>query len=98
VGSLDVWSYERWTSKFATLPRKLDAVPLPRRKIARAEPRAVYVLDEHDHLLGTIYDGDMARTIFEHIEPSNFMLSLNAEICQKIQEVGRDLFAKSDDR
>lgn len=50
-----------------------DALHVAKLAVNAPLPRAVYVLDERDRLLGTIYDGDLARKIFEHIEPSYYL-------------------------
>jgi CBS domain-containing protein len=49
-----------------------DALHVAKLAVNAPLPRAVYVLDENDVLLGTIYDGDLARKIFEHIDPSYY--------------------------
>jgi CBS domain-containing protein len=50
-----------------------DASHVAKLAINGPLPRAVYVLDADDHLLGTIYDRDLARRLFEHIEPSLYL-------------------------
>jgi CBS domain-containing protein len=50
-----------------------DALHVAKLAVNAPLPRAVYVLDEQDRLLGAIYDGDLARTIFEHLEPGYYL-------------------------
>ena len=50
-----------------------DALQVAKLAINAPLPRAVYVLDEQGRLLGTISDGDLARRVFEHIEPNIYL-------------------------
>lgn len=50
-----------------------DALHVAKLAINAPLPRAVYVLDERDRLLGMIDDGDLARRIFEHIDQSCYL-------------------------
>jgi CBS domain-containing protein len=50
-----------------------DALHVTKLAVNAPLPRAVYVLDQRSRLLGTINDGDLARTIFEHIDPSCYL-------------------------
>jgi CBS domain-containing protein len=50
-----------------------DALHVAKLAVNAPLPRSVYVVDENDGLLGTIYDGDLARRIFERIEPSYYL-------------------------
>jgi CBS domain-containing protein len=50
-----------------------DALHVAKLAVNAPLPRAVYVLDERDRLLGTINDGDLARRIFEHIDPGVYL-------------------------
>jgi CBS domain-containing protein len=50
-----------------------DALHVAKLAINAPLPRAVYVIDDDERLIGTIYDGDLARRIFEHIEPSYYL-------------------------
>ena len=52
-----------------------DALHVAKLAISASLPRAVYVVDESERLLGTIRDSDLARIIFEHIEPSFYLES-----------------------
>jgi CBS-domain-containing membrane protein len=47
-----------------------DALHVAKLAVNAPLPRAVYVVDEDDRLLGTITDGELARRIFEGINPS----------------------------
>lgn len=50
-----------------------DALHVTKLAVNAPLPRAVYVLDESDRLIGVIYDSDLARRIFEHIDPSCYL-------------------------
>lgn len=50
-----------------------DALHVAKLAVNASLPRAVYVVDENDRLLGTINDSDLARRIFEHIEPGLYL-------------------------
>jgi CBS domain-containing protein len=50
-----------------------DALHVAKLAVNAPLPRAVYVVDDRDRLLGTINDGDLARRIFERIDPSVYL-------------------------
>jgi CBS domain-containing protein len=50
-----------------------DALHVAKLAVNASLPRAVYVVDERNRLLGTISDGDLARRIFEHVDPSCYL-------------------------
>jgi Mg/Co/Ni transporter MgtE len=50
-----------------------DALHVAKLAVNAPLPRAVYVLDEGDRLLGMIDDGNLARRIFEHINPACYL-------------------------
>lgn len=73
------WTLARYLTERSPAPRPPvvragdDALHVAKLAVNAPLPRALYVLDENDDLLGTIYDGDLARKIFEHIDPSNYL-------------------------
>lgn len=50
-----------------------DALHVAKLAIAAAMPRAVYVVDEHNHYLGTITDKHLTREIFVRLQPALYL-------------------------
>jgi CBS domain-containing protein len=75
------WTLSRYLAERSPAPKPPvvragdDALHVAKLAVNAPLPRAVYVVDENDRLLGAIYDGDLARRIFEHIEPGIYLES-----------------------
>jgi CBS-domain-containing membrane protein len=67
------WSLSRYLAERSPAPMPPVVRHVAKLAVNAPLPRAVYVLDESDRLLGMIDDGDLARRIFEHIDQSCYL-------------------------